>query len=68
MDVLASYDSLNRGRLRKEIIHRDFVGYEAGGLLPNAIYIYIYTQNSIFGGSVLERFLDRFFNDFLISF
>ena len=32
------------------------------------IYIYIYTQNSIFGGSVLERFLDRFFNDFLISF
>ena len=28
------------------------------------IYMYIHTQNSIFGGSVLERFLDRFFNDF----
>ena len=32
------------------------------------LYIYIYTQNSLFGGSEKERFLDRFFNDFLISF
>ena len=45
MDVLGSYDSLNRGRLRKEIIHRDSSQLEAGGLLPNHIYIY---KNSTF--------------------
>ena len=28
------------------------------------IYIYIYTQNSLFGGSVLERFLERFWKGF----
>ena len=32
------------------------------------MYIYIHTQNSLFGGSVLEKFLDRFFNDFLFAF
>lgn len=30
--------------------------------------IYIYTQNSLFGRSEKERFLDRFFNVFLIAF
>ena len=41
---------------------------EAGGLLQNAIYIYIYTQNSIFGRSKKERFLDRFLMIFLYRF
>ena len=47
---------------------RIFLRLEAGGLLQNAIYIYIHTQNSIFGRSVLDRFLDRFLNDFWIDF
>ena len=30
--------------------------FMAGGLLPNAIYIYIYTQTQLFEVSILERF------------
>ena len=32
------------------------------------LYIYIYTQNSLFGRSVLDRFLERFWRGFWIGF
>ena len=49
-------------------LHKNFLRSEAGGLLQNAIYIYIYAQNSLFGGSEKERFLDRFLIGFWIGF
>ena len=70
MDVVSSCESYLQRRVQRGDGSRILTLFEAGGLLQNAIYIYIYiyTQNSIFGGSVLERFLDRFWRGFGIDF
>ena len=57
---LVMCESLLKGRGLGKGGQSDSLGTEAGGLLQNDIYIYIYSKNQLFGRSEKERFLDRF--------
>ena len=68
MDVLYSCESHVKGRGLGKGWQSDQALWEAGGLPQKHIYIYIYTQNSLFGVSEKERFLERFWRGFWRGF
>ena len=50
------YRRYSRGEVRRGDRRRGSLLLDPGGLLPNAIYIYIYTQTQLFRIPILERF------------